>query len=233
MRNLAARGATAGAIAGLLSSAWSLVLVEPVLQQAIDLEEPGHGPVSRTAQRLIGLPVGTIVVGISLGLLFALAYRSLPQRTPPWPRSMGLALSAFVALVLIPQMIYPANPPGVGSGDTIGDRTENYFLSLALGALVVLGSYLALLHLTRRQVSASVRQCAVACGAVFVIGLGYAVLPSPEPVEAPATLVWQFRVLSLGALAVLYAVLGATFGVLSERAARPITTRPSSVGLPL
>lgn len=83
VRSLTARGATAGAVAGLVSSLWSLVLVEPVLQRAIDLEGGGDGPVSRPVQRLVGLPAGTVLVGIALGLLFALTYRVVPSRTGP------------------------------------------------------------------------------------------------------------------------------------------------------
>ena len=222
MRSLTARGATAGAVAGLVSSLWSLLLVEPVLQRAIDLEGGGDGPVSRPLQRLVGLPVGTVLVGVAVGLLFALAYRALPSRVPPWSRSLGLAMAAFLALVLVPQLVYPANPPGVGSAETIGQRTGGYLVAVLLGVAVVVSAYAALRDLARRGVSAPVRHSAVALGAVLIVGVGYRLLPPfPDPVDAPASLVWQFRVLSLGGQAVLYAVLGAVFGALSERAAQP------------
>ena len=222
MRSLLARGATAGAAAGLAASVWSVVLVEPVLQRAIDLEGGGDGPVSRPLQRLVGLPVGTVLVAVALGLLFALAYRALPSRLAPWPRSLGLALGAFLALVLVPQLVYPSNPPGVGSPDTIGQRTGSYLVAVLLGVVAVVSAYAATRDLARRGVSAPARHTAVALGAVLTVGVGYTLLPPfPDPVDAPASLVWQFRVLSLGAQAVLYAVLGAVFGVLSERAEQP------------
>ena len=219
MRSLGARGAAAGALAGVAAAIWSLVLVEPVLQRAIDLEASGDGPVSRRVQSLVGLPVGTVLVGVALGLLFALVYRVVPSDAAPWSRSTGIALGAFVALGLVPQLVYPANPPGVGAPDTIGERTNGYLLAVLLGVVVVVASYAALRALARRGVSASVRQSAVVAGAVLAVAAGYAALPpSPDPVDAPASLVWQFRVLSLGGLALLHAVLGATFGLLSERA---------------
>lgn len=222
MRSLTARGATAGAVAGLVSSVWSVVLVEPVLQRAIDLEGGGDGPVSRPLQRLVGLPVGTVLVAVAVGLLFALAYRAVPSHVPPWPRSLGLAMAAFLALVLVPQLVYPANPPGVGSPDTIGQRTGGYLVAVLLGVVVVVSAYAALRDLARRGVPAPVRQSAVAFGAVLIVGVGYTLLPPfPDPVDAPASLVWQFRLLSLGGQAVLYAVLGAVFGALSERAEQP------------
>lgn len=222
MRSLAARGATAGAVAGLMSSLWSLVLVEPVLDGALALESGGEGPISRPVQRLVGLPVGTVLVGIALGLLFALTYRAVPSRIAPWPRSLAIALAAFGALVLIPHLVYPGNPPGVGSPDTISARTDTYLVAVVLGVTVVLSAYVALRELSRRGVPAPVRQSAVAVAAVLVVAVGYALLPpSPDPVQAPATLVWQFRLRSLGGLAVLFALLGAGFGVLTERADRP------------
>lgn len=234
MNSLAARGATAGAAAGLVSSLWSLVLVEPLLQDAIDLEGGGDGPVSRPVQRLVGLPAGTVLVGIALGLLFALTYRAVPSRIGPWARSLAVALAAFVALVLIPQLVYPGNPPGVGSPDTIGQRTSSYLVAVLLGVAVVLSGYVALRELSRRGVPAPVRQSAVAVAAVLVVGVGFSLLPPfPDPVDAPASLVWQFRLLSVAGLALLFAVLGATFGVLTERADRAAVTRPPASRLPV
>lgn len=233
IRRPAARGVAAGAIAGAVASLWSLALVEPILQSAIDLEGAGPGPVSRPMQRLVGLPAGTVLVAIALGLLFALVYRMVPSQVPPWPRSMGIALGAFLALVLIPQLIYPANPPGVGSPATIGQRTNDYLVATLLGVAVVLAAYAALRATARRGVPAPIRHSGVVLGAIMLIGVGYALLPSsPDPVDAPASLVWQFRVMSLGGLAVLYAVLGAAFGALTERASRPDISRRPAVGLP-
>lgn len=234
MRSLAARGATAGAVAGLMASLWSLVLVEPVLERALALEGGGEGPVSRPVQRLVGLPAGTVLVGIALGLLFALTYRAVPSRIAPWPRSLAIALAAFGALVLIPQLIYPGNPPGVGSPDTIGQRTNTYLVAVLLGVTVVLSAYVGLRKLSRCGVPAPVRQSAVTVAALLVVAVGYALLPpSPDPVEAPAALVWQFRLLSLGGLALLFAVLGAGFGVLTERAGRPAAARSPATRLPV
>ena len=69
----------------------------------------------------------------------------------------------------------------------------------------------------------------------MTVGVGYALLPPfPDPVDAPASLVWQFRMLSLGGQAVLYTVLGAVFGVLTERAEQPTTRRgATATRLPL
>jgi uncharacterized membrane protein YidH (DUF202 family) len=219
---LLGRGALAGALAGLVTSVVALFLVEPVLDRAIALEgATGDGPVSREVQKLFGMPVGFVLVGASLGLLFAIAWSVLPSRAPAWQRSLGLAVGGFLALALVPQLRYPANPPGVGDPETITTRTSSYLLVVALGVAVVCAAYAALRALDRRGVGASVRQPLAVAGAVAVVAVGYALLPdSGDAVDAPAALVWDFRVRSLAVLALLYAALGALFGLLTERSER-------------
>ena len=221
MRNVFLRGALSGSAAGLLTSAAAYVLLEPTLDAAIALEGPsdGQGPVSRETQRLLGMPLGFLFAGLALGLLFAVAYRVLPSRTEPWQRSLGLAAGGFTALALVPQLRYPANPPGVGDPETIAGRTSGYLLAVALGVLVVSGSYAAGRALRERGVAAPLRQSAVAGAAVLAVAIGFALLPdNTDPVLAPAELVWQFRIRSIGLLALLYACMGAAFGVLTARA---------------
>ena len=233
MRNVFVRGAVSGAVAGLLTSVAALLFLEPTLSAAIALEGPsdGSGPVSRETQKLLGMPLGFVFAGLALGLLFAAAYRVLPGREQPWQRSLGLAAGGFAALALIPSLRYPANPPGVGDPDTIAGRTSGYLLAVALGVLVVSGSYAAVRALRARDVSAPVRQSVVAVLAVVAVAIGFSLLPdNTDPVGAPAALVWEFRIRSIGLLALLYATLGAVFaGVTLRAAATPVADR--SAGL--
>jgi hypothetical protein len=220
MRNVFARGAAAGAGAGLLTSVAAYLWLEPVLSRAIALEGPsdGEGPVSRETQKLLGMPAGFLLVGLALGLLFAAVYRALPAAGTAWQRSTALAAGGFVALALIPQLRYPANPPGVGDPDTIAGRTGSYLLAVALGVAVVAGCALALRRLRVTGLPPAVRHTSVAALSVLVVGVGYALLPdSGDAVDAPAALVYDFRIRSLGLLALLYALLGALFGAASER----------------
>jgi hypothetical protein len=218
MRNVFVRGALSGAAAGLLTSVAAYFFVEPVLNAAIALEGPADeaAPVSRQTQTLLGMPAGFVLAGIALGLLFAVAYRVLPSTAPPWRRSVGLAAGGFAALALIPALRYPANPPGVGDPETIAGRTSGYLLAVALGVVVVAGAYAALRALAARGVTPAVRQSAVTAAALLVTAVGFALLPDiVDPVNAPAALVYDFRVRSLGLLALLYATLGAAFGALT------------------
>ena len=221
MRNVFLRGAVSGAAAGLLTSVAAYFFLEPTLSAAIALEGPGdgEGPVSRETQKLLGMPLGFLFAGLALGLLFAAAYRLLPPRTEPWQRSLGLAAGGFTALALIPALRYPANPPGIGNPETIAGRTSGYLLAVALGVVVVSGAYAAARALRDRDVSVPVRQSAVVVVAVLAVAIGFALLPdNTDPVGAPAALVWEFRIRSLGLLALLYAALGAAFGALTLRA---------------
>ncbi|MDQ3610227.1 MAG: CbtA family protein [Actinomycetota bacterium] len=229
---LLVRGALAGAAAGLVTSLVAYLLVTPVLDRAIALEGvDGDGLVARETQKLIGMPAGFLFVGIALGMLFALAFHVLPSRAPVWRRATGLALAAFLALALIPQLRYPADPPGVGDPDSIATRTSSYLLAVALGVAVVSAAYGALRTLERHGTPAAVRQSAVVGAAAAVVLLGYAVLPDNDGVvDAPAALVWDFRIRSLGVLALLYALLGGGFGLLAERAGRrKVTEAPAEL----
>jgi len=68
------RGVLAGAVAGLITSVFHLLLTERVLDKAIALEGAGDGPVSRETKKYLGGPAGQILFGISMGLLFAVAF---------------------------------------------------------------------------------------------------------------------------------------------------------------
>lgn len=223
MRNVFVRGALSGAAAGLITSVAAYFFLEPTLSAAIALEGPADGsaPISRETQQLLGMPLGFVFAGLALGLLFALAYRVLPSAAPAWQRSLGLAAGGFAALALIPQLRYPANPPGVGDPETIAGRTSGYLLAVVLGVLVVSASYAIVRALAARGMSPAARQSAVTVGAVVAVAVGYALLPdNADPVSAPASLVWDFRIRSLGLLVMLYAALGAVFAALTAREQR-------------
>jgi len=53
-------------------------------------------------------------------------------------------LGGFVAIALVPDLKYPANPPSVGNPETIGIRTELFFVMLVISvAALVLAVALA------------------------------------------------------------------------------------------
>lgn len=228
------RGLLSGALAGLVTGLVGLVYGEPTLDAAIALEGAGEEPLlSRTTQQA-GLVLGLVLVGAALGLLFALAYRLVPDdvRARPWPRSLAVALGGFTALFLVPFLRYPANPPGVGDPSTVGIRTSAYLLAIALGVAVTTGAIAACRALARRGVPAWQRQAGVGLSAVLLVGVAYALLPASADSslgDTPAGLVWDFRLRALGLQVLLYTLLGSIFGALSERAAATVRTDAAPV----
>jgi hypothetical protein len=233
---LVRRGLVVGVFAGLLAGLFAFVFGEPRVQDAIDIEEAASAQaslslvlahvsdwvVSRPEQRG-GLFLATALYGIAAGGLFAIAFAALRgrgARRTDWQLSNRLAAAIFVAIVLVPFVKYPANPPAIGDPDTIGDRTAYYVVLLA-------GSLLAMLAAAR--VAWSVREGAppwqrpLMAGATFIAVAGGLAIALPGvqeiPPDFPAHLIWEFRLSALGTQAVLWAALGVGFGIASHRAA--------------
>jgi predicted cobalt transporter CbtA len=240
------RGMAAGLLAGLLAGLFAFVTGEPLLDQAIGLEESahqqeqaspahnhggdGHAPgadggelFSRSTQK-VGLFFATGLSGAFIGGLFGLAFAYLRGRLSSesdWTRSLSLAAAIFAGVALIPFLKYPANPPAVGDPATIGSRTAAYFAMVGLSLLAIVAAWYASRLLGERGVSTPVRQVAVGLGLVMVVSGLFVVLPATaDPGEFPAGLLWSFRLSSLGTQLVLWAGLGVVFGLLCERANR-------------
>jgi len=227
---LLGRGALAGALAGLLATAVSFLLGEPSINEAIALEEAAAhadggehaAEVFSRATQQFGLGVASVLTGAAVGLIFALVYAIRHREDPaadPWRRSLWLATAGFVGLSLIPFLRYPAQPPAVGDPATIDFRSQIYLGALLIGAAAVTGAWQLHRRLLERGAAPQLRQLAAV--AVVLVGLAATfLLPgNPDPNEAPAELIWSFRVGSLAAIATVWFGLGAIFGLLSLRAA--------------
>src|SRR5580698_6357608 len=122
-RTLLLRGMLVGIVAGLLVLAFARLIGEPQVERAIAFETQmdqakGEAPepemVSRKVQRNIGLLTGAVVYGAAIGGIFALVLAFALGRmgvTRPRVLSALLAGMGFVAIVLVPTLKYPANPP--------------------------------------------------------------------------------------------------------------------------
>ena len=188
--------------------------------------EPEAELVSRGTQAGLGLLTGMVVYGAAIGGLFALAFAFVHGRIgDQGPRATAalLALAGFVAMVLVPAIKYPANPPAVGDPATIGARTALFFTMLTL-SIAALAAAVALAR--KLQARFGAWDAALIAGAVFVVAIALVQYALPAVNEVPdhfsAIVLWRFRVASLGMHLVLWATIGLLFGFLSERAA----TRP-------
>lgn len=232
------RGMLVGVLAGLVAAAFAYLFGEPSVDLAIAFEEQmspaageAGGPevVSRAVQSTIGLLTGLAVFGAAIGGIFGLACafaQGRLARLPPRAVAALLATAGFVVLVLIPQLKYPSNPPAVGHPDTITTRTGFYFGLILLSVMVGI----AALAIGRRLVARLGSWNATAIGtAIYLLTMAIAVqfLPSVDevPNQFSATLLWQFRIATIGIHVVLWATLGLVFGALTERALRPVSAR--------
>ncbi|MEU7646665.1 CbtA family protein [Streptomyces huasconensis] len=242
---LLGRGLAAGGAAGLTAGLFSLLLAEPLMDRAIRAEEKraaaqehAHGAAqavqhheelfSRSTQHG-GLVVTAVVAGLALGVLFAVAYAAVHRRDPralPWPRALAFSAAAFLAVSLLPGLRYPANPPGVGDAGTVGDRQALWLAAVVIG---VLGMFLVRQVYVRLAARPEpVRHIATALTAVAVLAALFLLPGNPDPVPVDASLLWDFRMLSLASHALLWAVFAAVFGGLGVRAARgAATTAPA------
>jgi len=219
-----------GVVAGLLVFAFARWIGEPQVERAIAFETHmdearGEAPepevVSRRVQKSAGLLTGTVVYGAAVGglfgLVFAFAYGRIGELGP---RALSAVLAGlgFVAVVLVPQLKYPANPPSVGSPETIGVRTGAYFLLIAVSIAAMVLSLQMRRRLAKRfgEWDGSL----LAAGLfVLVVSLVAHFLPVVDEVPAgfPVTLMWKFRVAALEIQAVLWGALGLGFGWWVER----------------
>ena len=234
VRALLIRGMLAGLVAGLLAFAFAWTFGEPQVDLAIGFEEhmhqmAGDAPepeiVSREVQSSIGLLTGVTVYATALGGIFALVFAYVYGRVgrlSPRGTAALLAVAGFVALILVPQIKYPANPPSIGEPETIGLRTGLYFTMIALSVIVAIAAVSTARHIARQR---GLWNGAIVAGIAYlvVIAAGMRILPpiNEVPADFSAVTLWNFRIASLGIELVLWTALGLIFGVLAERQLAP------------
>lgn len=232
MGKLLVAGMLAGLVAGLISFGFFKLAGEPSVERAIAFEQAMDKAkdragaaepeiVSRSVQSGFGLLTGVAVYGAALGGLFALGFALAYRRMGDFgPRATAAILAGlgFVSVHLVPALKYPAAPPSVGAVETIGSRTSLYFafLFLSLAAMIAAGALRPRLAPSLGGAKAAL----VAAGAyILVMACVALALPpvSETPEGFPVDVLWQFRAASLAGQALMWAVLGLTFGAAAER----------------
>jgi predicted cobalt transporter CbtA len=245
------RGLLAGLIAGLLAGAFAYAFGESRIDAAIAIEQAqsaaaeaaapapadGHSHdeelVSRGVQKA-GLFLATGLYGVAMGGLLAVAYVLLRRRlhtVSDTRAAFGLAGAALVGFVLVPFGKYPANPPAVGNPDTIDQRTVSYLAIVVIGLVAVWSAVVAY----RTVAAAAAEWLPYAAGAaafVVVVAVAYLALPAVDEVPGtfPPSLLWDFRLASLGTQVVLWSALGLTFAALLSRTTARTPQRATAVG---
>jgi len=227
---LMVRGLLVGLMAGLLGFGFAELVGEPEVDRAIAFEAAmdaarGDNPkpvlVSRYVQRTWGLLTGIVIYSTALGGIFALVFAlSLGRVGAVGPRELAalIALGAFLSVVLIPALKYPANPPSIGNPETIGQRTALYFDML----MISIAATVSAVVLARRLMPPiGTWNAAIIAGALLLVVVSAASMLLPDvdevPHDFPAQVLWRFRVAELGLQAFIWAVIGLGFGWLTER----------------
>jgi len=227
---LLVRGMLAGIAAGLLTFGFARLVGEPQVDQAISFEEradaaKGEAPepelVSRDTQAGLGLLTGVVTYGAAFGGLFALVFAYAYGRVVALSAralSAWLALGAFIALVIVPNVKYPANPPSVGDPETIGMRTGLFFLMIAISLAALVFS----LKVRRRAaLKLGAWNGSIVAGVVFVVIIAAVQLSMPTinevPAAFPAVLLWKFRVAAIGMQVIMWTTIGLLFGAMVEQ----------------
>jgi hypothetical protein len=237
--SLLLRGMLVGLVAGILAFAFARVYGEPQVDRAIAYEEqvsaaaaPAAEPanvedgaeeelVSRPTQAGIGLFTGIVTYGTALGgifaLAFAFAYGRLGALTPRGTAAVIAALG-FTAVVIVPFLKYPGNPPAVGNDETIAYRTGMFFIML-LVSIVAMVAAIAIARRLRDSYGAWNGALVAAAGFLVVVGLVELAMPviNDVPEDFSADLLWRFRVASIGIHVILWTVIGLGFGTLADR----------------
>ncbi|MFC5289449.1 CbtA family protein [Actinokineospora guangxiensis] len=246
VRSLLVWGLLAGLVGGLLAFGFASAFGEPAVERAIALEESAGGhshgadeggedaghshgeeaaaeeePVTRAFQATGGLGIGAVAYGLGLGGLFAIAFAFAYGRIGRLsPRGTALALAGigYTAVVVVPFLTYPANPPAVGQESTIGERTALYFAVIGLSLVAAVLAVAVANRLTPKLGGWSAGVLA-ALGYVVLVTLVATLLPTFQEVPEgfPGDLLWEFRIASLGTSAVLWAGIAVVFGVLLHR----------------
>jgi hypothetical protein len=272
------RGFGVGAFGGLLAFVFARIMSEPFIQKAIDYEsgrdaaqnalrkaaglavDPGGPEVfSRGVQRTAGIGTGMLLYGIAMGGFFAVAYILVQRRTQSRLRPRVLALlvagAGFLSLYLVPFLKYPANPPAVGHGDTIGQRTALYMTMVVCSVAFLIGAVILARRLTPRfggwnatllaggayiAVMAIVMLILPPLGHLHtnVVRFGVQVTETPLPLRGPdggiaypgfpADVLFKFRLYSLITQMILWSTIGLAFGAALERMLAPATRSASA-----
>lgn len=232
VKHLLLRGMMAGVLSALLAVLFARLFGEPAIDLAIAFEQSheahagmaamGGGPeiVSRSTQAGIGLLVAIGMYGAAIGGIFALvfsyAYGRIGRITPR-TLAMLLALGGFVAIALVPALKYPPTPPAVGHHETVAFRTAAYFGMILLSVVCLVFA----INMAARIDKAhdALNRILLLIG-IYIITAFVAAWFMPAinevPTDFPAVVLWDFRVSSIGMQAVLWAVLGISFGLFAE-----------------
>ncbi len=233
-------GALIGLLSGLVVAVYFSVAGEPRIEDAIAIEQAnavtageaedhheGATEVSRSAQRGVGLFAAMALAGGAFGAIFGAVFAVMRAQRDLFRRALVAGAILATATTVVPWFKYPPNPPAVGDPNTVGRRQLLYVLLIILTGVV----WFVALEVHKRladQAVAEPRRWTIAAVA-FIVPLAFvlAVLPSnDDPIVVPASLIWEFRLVSLAGNVLRWALLAVAFGLFASRAASAAERSP-------
>jgi predicted cobalt transporter CbtA len=211
-------GAIAGAFLGLINQ----VMVEPFIDEAIEIETQNMISEGENVDRqevnnirlwqkggeiVAGTILGTSI-GALFGLVFAYARNSLPGSNN---KKKGIILAGimFSVLFLVPALKYPGNPPAVGDPETIVYRQGLYIGMLAVSGFSALGLALLYRNIGHKESKKGIIPLIYAA----IIAIAFIILPpNPDDITISMDLVMNFRIVSTLTIGLFWGILGIILG---------------------
>ena len=228
-----------GLAAGVVAAVFFSIAGEPRIEDAIAIEQAqaeataaaqNHGDasgggdaddgieVSRAAQRGVGLFGAMGLAGAAFGALFGVVYSAQRRHGDPLRRALVAVGALAATLTVAPWFKYPPNPPAVGDPDTVDRRQLLYVTLIVVTAVVLVVAAAVSRRLRERRVPESTRLVGVVAAVIVPMAALLALLPpNDDPIIVPASLIWQFRTVSLAGNLLLWTTLTLAFGWLAAR----------------
>ena len=218
-----------GCFAGTIYGTLNLIIVEPYLDDAINIEnqnlfssgEEIDGPQfwveyyeyrswQKGGQILAGAILGTSI-GSLFGIVYALSKKSLPSRNNIG-KTLILAGLMWFTLFVIPFLKYPANPPTVGDGETVVLRGILYLTLIAISGFLAIGFYQIFKRLKAKNRILPIIGYGVLMSLVFFL------MPeNPDEISTSMELVNGFRVVAFLTGTVFWFTLALFLGVFWQK----------------
>ena len=218
-----------GCFAGTIYGALNLLIVEPYLDDAINIEnqqlfstgEEIDGPQfwveyyeyrswQKGGEVLAGAILGTSI-GSLFGIVYALSKKSLPSGNNIG-KTMILAGLMWFTLFVIPFLKYPANPPTVGDGETVVLRGILYLTLIAISGFLAIGFYQIFKRLKAKN------RILPIIGYIALISLVFFVMPeNPDEISTSMELVNGFRLVAFLTGTVFWFTLALFLGVFWQK----------------
>jgi len=218
-----------GFVAGVIHGAVNLVIVEPYLDEAIEIENQNlfatglaedtpqfwaeyssYRDWQKSGQLLAGGILG-MSIGALFGIVFAYSRNSLPKGHTV-KKTFVLAAIMWLTIFLIPFLKYPANPPTVGDVDTVVLRSILYLSFIAISGFSAVGFFILYKKLQNKK-----KGLAFVGYAVFITTVFFIMPVNPDEVKAPMDLVNGFRAMSVIAVTTFWIAEAIIFGMLWQK----------------